>query len=101
MLNIMSHQQLQALEDEVEAKMGLAYIRLDWMPENEEPFEAKAFALRQLKAMHKNLCNQHVHAPTLLANGKTSSVCPYCSYGHANVTIGTDTQHGFKFGVSV
>ncbi len=101
MLNVMSHQQLQELEDEVEASMGLAYIRLDWMPGDQEPFEAKAFVLLKLKRMHKVLCNQHLHAPTLLGDGKSSTACPYCSFGHSNVTIGSDTQHGLKFGVSI
>ena len=92
MLTVMSHQQLQELENEVEASMGLAYVRLDWMPEDEQPFEAKAFVLLKLKAMHKTLCLQHFHAPTLLDDGKTSTACPYCSY---------NTQYSLKFGVNI
>lgn len=99
LLRVKTHQELQALEDEVGMKMGLAYIRLDWMPGNEQPFEAKAFVLRQLKAMHTGLCNQHIHAPTKPPSGDTGSSCAYCSYGHRNVTIAAQSPP--RFGVKV
>ena len=81
--------------------MGLAYIRLDWMPESEEPFEAKAFVLRHLKAQHAVLCAQHFHAPSVPQKGTFGTACAYCGYGHKNANISAGVESKFKFGVNV
>ncbi len=78
---MISHQQIEELVEAVEDQMGVAYIRLDWMPESEEPFEAKQFVIDGLKGTHNILCMQHVHAPTVNEDGNATAKCPYCGYG--------------------
>lgn len=88
-MKIVTHQQLEELRTAVEERMGVAYIRLDWMPQNEHPFEAKAFILDTLLGLHTRLCMQHVHRPVVDAyTGDTEPRCLYCSYGSSGQDAG-------------
>ena len=100
-LHIATHQQLQELEDEVGMNMHLAFFRLTWMAED-GAFEAKAFVLRQLKALHAVLCAQHFHAPTKPSSGDMGAACAYCLHGHDVATTSADSaEPKYKFGVNV
>jgi hypothetical protein len=79
-LEYIGHQKLQAIIDEVEAKMPVGYIRTDWMKPDSEPFEIKAFVLEQLGLIHTIMCEGHVHAPGPMKDGRPSPECPYCDY---------------------
>ncbi len=78
---MISHQQIEELVAAVEEQMGVAYIRLDWMPEADQPFEAKQFVIDGLKGTHNILCMQHVHAPAKRDEGSSIVQCAYCDYG--------------------
>jgi hypothetical protein len=99
-LHIRSHRDLQALEDYVEAKFPVSHVRLEWMDPDREPFEIKAFALRQLKGLHAGLCLQHIHAPSVPQKGTFGSACAYCGYGHGESGV-TVVAKAEEFGVSV
>ncbi len=60
--------------------MGLGYIRLEWMPGDREPFEMKAFMLKELAKYHERFCEQGIHHPN-----EDGSGCKYCAYRHSYI----------------
>ncbi len=75
-LEYIGHQHLAQIEAEVDARMGVGYIRLTWMKLDKEPFEIKAFVLEQLVEVHAVMCDNDIHAPSLTGGLD----CPYCDY---------------------
>jgi hypothetical protein len=75
-LEYIGHQHLAQIEAEVEARVGVGYIRLDWMKLDSEPFEIKAFVLEQLGHVHAAMCEKDIHAPSLTGGPD----CPYCDW---------------------
>ncbi len=80
-LEFIGHQHLAQIEAEVNLRMPIGYIRLDWMKFDSEPFEIKAFVLEQLGHVHAAMCENDIHAPGPAGeNGRPGPECPYCDY---------------------
>jgi hypothetical protein len=79
-VDIYTHQQIEELIEKIDEVMPVGFIRLDWMPEDREPFELKAFVLKELYKYHEVLCKSHVHRVP-----KDAAGCQYCTYRLSHV----------------
>ena len=75
-IDIRTHQHIEELILKIDEVMGVGFIRLDWMPESREPFELKAFVLKELYKYHEVLCEAKVH----MKDPERPETCKYCSY---------------------